>query len=326
MAAPLIYGLGYVRIWQADVEAWRAFGEQVVGMSASRDEHGTTLLRMDDWVARVIVEASPRSSDVRDAGEPAGRDRDAPLSERVAIGWECPSAEAWSTARAALEGAGIAIEDGSGPTPWCRDSFSFVDPSGFRSELFYGGKRDPATHFVSPRGVRFVTGNQGMGHVTVFARDASRTIDLYTQLLGFQIREAKTSDDGSLRMAFLSPGPREHSLALIASEDESRLAHVLIEVADLDDVGRAMDRCLDGLAPMTVSIGRHWNDEMISFYLRSPSGFDFEYGFGGRRAVSAEWSRGEQGGSGRTSSWGHRRVDAEGRLGPQLGSQPGPRS
>ena len=33
---------------------------------------------------------------------------------------------------------------------------------------------------------------------------------------------------------------------------------------------------------MTVSLGRHTNDEMISFYLRTPSGFDIEYGFGGK--------------------------------------------
>jgi 3,4-dihydroxy-9,10-secoandrosta-1,3,5(10)-triene-9,17-dione 4,5-dioxygenase len=101
---------------------------------------------------------------------------------------------------------------------------------------------------------------------------------------------------------------------------DGQLMHILIEVADLDSVGRAMDRCLDGAAPMSVTLGRHWNDEMVSFYVRTPSGFDVEYGYGGRRIDAAEWSRRAQGGSGAVSLWGHRIVRPDGTLGPQIGS------
>jgi 3,4-dihydroxy-9,10-secoandrosta-1,3,5(10)-triene-9,17-dione 4,5-dioxygenase len=158
-----------------------------------------------------------------------------------------------------------------------------------------------------------------MGHVLVFANASAKSLDFFSRVLGFQVREAKSADDGTLRAVFLSPNQREHSLALIGTDEPSRLGHVLIEVSDFDAVGRAMDRCLDGLAPMTVSLGRHWNDQMVSFYLRTPSGFDIEYGFGGRRVAPEAWSRGEAGGSGLMSSWGHRRVGPDGRLGLQLG-------
>jgi 3,4-dihydroxy-9,10-secoandrosta-1,3,5(10)-triene-9,17-dione 4,5-dioxygenase len=309
-----IFGLGFLRVRRADLEGWRRFAEQVVGVMATDGGDGRLFLRMDDWVARFVVDGVDAGADLAGGWGSTG----ARVPE-VAIGWECRSEESWASARRAVEDAGVITADGSGPTPWCRDWFSFTDPSGFRCELFYGGRRDPATQYVSPLGVRFVTGDQGMGHITLFADEIAKSVDFYTKVLGFQVREGKLTDDGVLRAVFMSPNAREHSLALLATTDASRVGHVLMEVDDLDAVGRAMDRCLDGLAPMTVSVGRHWNDQMVSFYLRTPSGFDIEYGFGGKRATSEEWSRGEQGGSGLTSTWGHRRVMPDGRLGLQLG-------
>jgi 3,4-dihydroxy-9,10-secoandrosta-1,3,5(10)-triene-9,17-dione 4,5-dioxygenase len=309
MTSSPIFGLGYLRVHRADLEEWRRFAEHVIGLMAVPGGDGRLILRMDDWVARFVV----------DEGDAEPSTGPAPRVTNASIGWECRSEEAWESARRAVEDAGVITAGGGGPTPWCRDWFSFTDPSGFRCELFYGGRRDPATQYVSPLGVRFVTGDQAMGHVTVFADECAKSVDFYSKVLGFQVREGKLADDGTLRAVFLSPNAREHSLALLSSADESRVGHVLLEVEDLDAVGRAMDRCLDGLAPMTVSIGRHWNDQMVSFYLRTPSGFDIEYGFGGRRATPEEWSRGEQGGSGLTSTWGHRRVLPDGRLGLQLG-------
>ena len=304
-----VFGLGYVRVWEADLDQWQQFAEGVLGMMGERDGDGRLLVRMDDWIGRFIAEEG-RASFAQDSGSTV---------PNVAIGWECTSEEAWASARRAVDDAGVHTEDGDGPTAWSRDWFGCTDPSGFRCEFFYGGKQDPASHFVSPRGVSFVTGEQGMGHVLLFANAAAKSLDFYSRVLGFLVREAKSAGDGTLRAVFLSPNQREHCLALLGSADASRLGHVLIEVSDIDSVGRAMDRCLDGLAPMTVSLGRHWNDQMISFYLRTPSGFDIEYGFGGRRVVPERWSRGEQGGTGLMSSWGHRRVGPDGRPGLPLG-------
>ncbi len=304
-----IFGLGYIRVWEADLVQWQQFAEGVLGMMGERDGDSRLLIRMDDWVGRFIVES----------GRAGFADRPGPVVPTVAIGWECVSEEAWASARRAIDDAGVHTEDGDGPTAWCRDWFACIDPSGFRCEFFYGGKRDPATQFVSPRGVGFVTGDQGMGHVLVFANAPAKSLDFYSRALGYQVREGKSADDGTLRAAFLSPNQREHSLALLATDEPSRLGHVLIEVSELDAVGRAMDRCLDGLAPMTVSLGRHWNDQMISFYLKTPAGFDIEYGFGGRKVAPERWSRGEQGGTGLMSTWGHRRIGPDGRPGLPLG-------
>jgi 3,4-dihydroxy-9,10-secoandrosta-1,3,5(10)-triene-9,17-dione 4,5-dioxygenase len=75
----------------------------------------------------------------------------------------------------------------------------------------------------------------------------------------------------------------------------------------IDDVGRAHDRAVAAGLPITTSLGRHANDEMFSFYVRSPAGFDVEIGCGGR-LVDAAWTpnRFVEG-----DVWGHEGLTAE---------------
>ena len=53
------------------------------------------------------------------------------------------------------------------------------------------------------------------------------------------------------------------------------------------------------------SLGKHTNDQMISFYLITPSGFEVEYGFGGREIDDATWVPSRHTA---TSTWGHERL------------------
>lgn len=302
-----VISLGYVVVHSDELDGWREFATRVLGMSAHDGSSGALLLRMDDRVARIIVGPPPA-------------DHSAAAKGPFVVGWECPSEAEWQRCAEAIEKAGIAITAAS-ETSWYTEAFSCLDPAGVQCEFFYGGKIDPATHFVSPLGVTFVTGAQGLGHVTISTPRCREAAEFYNGVLDFQVRETKiTGDERTWRWAFLSPSEREHSIAVMDTGRDGQLMHILIEVADLDSVGRAMDRCLDGSAPMSVSLGRHWNDEMVSFYVRTPSGFDVEYGYGGRRVDSAEWSRRAQGGSGAVSLWGHRIVRSDGTLGPQIGS------
>jgi hypothetical protein len=38
-----------------------------------------------------------------------------------------------------------------------------------------------------------------------------------------------------------------------------------------------------------MNLGKHTNDHMVSFYLRTPSGFNVEYGWGAREMDDATW-------------------------------------
>ena len=54
--------------------------------------------------------------------------------------------------------------------------------------------------------------------------------------------------------------------------------------------------------PVARTLGRHTNDRMISFYARTPSGFEVEYGWGGHLVDDASWEPAELTA---VSSWGH---------------------
>src|SRR5216684_7374210 len=74
------------------------------------------------------------------------------------------------------------------------------------------------------------------------------------------------------------------------------------DVCSSDLVGRALDRCARRGAPVSASLGRHANDLMVSFYVRTPGGFDIEYGTDGRLVDDATWVSRE---TTAISLWGH---------------------
>ena len=51
----------------------------------------------------------------------------------------------------------------------------------------------------------------------------------------------------------------------------------MLELNEFDDVGHTYYKCQDEGVPMSMNLGKHTNDHMLSFYLVSPSGFDIEY-------------------------------------------------
>ena len=165
---------------------------------------------------------------------------------------------------------------------------------------------------MSPYGNRFVTGRQGLGHVVlpVAAADES-ALRFYTEVLGFRLRDSMRlapellgrPAGPPLWMRFLGCNPRHHSLALAPFPAPAGIVHLMIEVGSLDDVGRALERCGRRGAPVSATLGRHANDLMVSFYVRTPGGFDIEYGTDGRLVDDATWISRE---TTAISLWGHR--------------------
>jgi 3,4-dihydroxy-9,10-secoandrosta-1,3,5(10)-triene-9,17-dione 4,5-dioxygenase len=292
----LIGSLGYLRIESADVAAWREFGVRVLGMVEGRGpEEGALYLRMDDFPARLVI-------------LPGSRDR------LLAAGWEVADAAALAAVRLALAEAGVAVKPGTHEEAAARrvgEMLRFDDPAGNAVEVFCGAALEhrPA---VSPYGNQFVTGNMGMGHVVLpVAGAAHAALAFYTDVLGFRLRDSMRMPaefvggkpgDPPAWFRFLGCCPRHHSLALAPMPAEAGIVHLMIEVAALDDVGRALERCTRRGAPVSASLGRHANDLMVSFYVRTPGGFDIEYGTDGRLVDDATWVSRE---TTAVSLWGH---------------------
>ena len=292
----MIRSLGYLRIESADVAAWREFGVRILGMVEGRGpEEGALYLRMDDFPARLVI-------------VPGARER------LLASGWEVAGAGELAAVGHALADAGVAVK---AATPEelaarrVREMLRFDDPAGNAIEVFCGAALEhrPA---VSPYGNQFVTGDMGLGHVVLpVAGAADAALAFYTGVLGFQQRDSMrmpaefvggAPGDPPAWFRFLGCCPRHHSLALAPMPAEAGIVHLMIEVAALDDVGRALDRCARRGAPLSASLGRHANDLMVSFYVRTPGGFDIEYGTDGLRVDDATWVSRE---STAVSLWGH---------------------
>ncbi|GIF22817.1 3,4-dihydroxy-9,10-secoandrosta-1,3,5(10)-triene-9,17-dione 4,5-dioxygenase [Actinoplanes tereljensis] len=292
----LIRSLGYLRVEATDVPAWREFGVKVLGMVEGRGpDPSAVYLRMDDLPARIVV-------------VPGSRDR------LAASGWEVASPSSFAQLVTAFEEAGVAVKVAGADELADRRVAQMVavdDPSGNRLEFFSGAALDtrPA---LSAYGTRFVTGTQGMGHVVLPAFDDAASLHFWTEILGFRLRDTMRlvpehiglpHTDEALWMRFLGCNPRHHSVALAPIPAPSGLIHLMTETATIDDVGLAIDRCVKNKAPLISTLGRHANDDMISFYVRTPSGFDIEYGFGGLTVDDHTWVARQ---TTAHSVWGHR--------------------
>ena len=177
------------------------------------------------------------------------------------------------------------------------------DPAGVELELFTGPliSQEP---FASPSGTRFVTGDQGFGHVVLFVREYAQCLEFYQTLLGFRTSDWLVMD--GVHITFLHCNPRHHSLALAKAEEGPRLLHFMLQTETLDEVGYAYDRCAAGGSRLMKTIGLHANDRMISFYVKTPSGVDVEYGCHGLRIDDdASWHAST---IPAPSLWGHKKL------------------
>jgi len=278
-----IRGLGYIGIDVIDVEKWRSYGE-LLGMMVTGDDTGLRL-RIDERPFRVLVAASDSHDGLAFAG------------------WELPDAASLECAATELAAAGITTVTAT--IDECdqrrvRGLIRATDPNGFALELFHGPIHDHE-RFVSPTGVSgFVTGSHGMGHIVLACPDPAHSVAFYTQVLGFRVSDYwRPGDDDVI---FLHCNQRHHSLALVPAA-EAALYHFMLEARTLDDVGYTLDRHHETGAPISMDLGRHTNDKMVSFYSRSPSGFDVEFGYDGLLIDETTWTVTE---ITKPSLWGHR--------------------
>ncbi|MEU1574180.1 VOC family protein [Streptomyces collinus] len=82
---------------------------------------------------------------------------------------------------------------------------------------------------------------------------------------------------------FYRCNPRTHCLAYTIVPGHKGVHHLAIEGTHMDDVGRAWDLVQERELPITTTLGRHMPDTLISFYMRTPTGFDIECGAQGER-------------------------------------------
>ena len=292
-----IKSLGYLGVSSQLTEDWRNFAGSVMGLedvSARLNAgDGELFFKMDDHPFRLFVEPG--------------------TEERLAVcGWETNSEQGLQDVADRLTAAGVDFTWGSEELIAKRrvqNLLSFTDPDGNGHEAYWGVVSDFA-HLNSPAGVsRFVTGDQGMGHVVLPAPNFDATTQFFTDVLGFglsdlmKIRFTPDPNEPVKRLWFMHCNRRHHSLALFEMPMPAGCVHMMVEVPSVDEVGLCNDRRIAADVKLSGTLGRHANDHMVSFYMRSPTGFDVEFGAEGR--TIEDWSDYQVFESTVPSFWGH---------------------
>lgn len=283
--------LGYVGIEASDLNAWQRFAVDLLGMQlASADEH-RLVLRTDNRAQRIVIEKGQRD-------------------DLAFAGFECANTDHLKAMAEHIRAQGFVIEEGSPELATARAVEALYvteDPEGNRVELYCGPAITDAPFTSSCLHSGFVTAGEGVGHYFLICRQDRQTLmDFYVNILGMKVSDyirQELAPGMVADAAFMHCNRRHHTLAIAALPIPKRMHHLMIEVDDMADVGAAYDRCLDANVPIEKTLGMHPNDQMLSFYATSPSGFAVEFGWGGIKVDDANWSIKSYD---KLSSWGHR--------------------
>src|SRR3954454_10652085 len=264
-----LQALGYVGFGSSALEGWRQFGTGLVGLQAVERSSSLLAVRMDDRKQRIVL------------------DRSLPEGERF-FGWELADAATLEALAAKLEAAAVGVT----PEPAALADnrrvsrlISFRDPAGNRLEAFYGAEID-TTPFCPGRSISgFRTGPLGIGHAVLTVENIDPMMAFYVDVLGFGLSDYI---EKPFRAYFFHVNARHHSLALIET-GKNGMHHLMVELFSLDDVGQSYDVAMMQPDRIGVTLGRHTNDFMTSFYAKTPSSFMIECGWGGREIDPSTW-------------------------------------
>ena len=307
-----IRSLGYAGFGAPDPLVWLSYATDILGLMPARacagedwgvpvigpgpasggtgiSSDGAVYLKMDDWQWRIAIHPSQENAGL------------------LYFGLEVASKIELEEAVRELEAAGVEADMGTPEQARSRSVTGIAytrDPEGNSIELFYGPTID--RKFESPLGVRFVAGANGIGHVNLLVSELEKSQDFYTRVLGFRLSDY-IAFGGSNSANFYHCNTRHHSIGLLKVGGAVGVHHLMLEVSDIDMVGACLDRVTAADIPVTSTLGRHVNDQMLSFYMSSPFGFEVEIGCD-PLLIDEQWTANEfvEG-----DIWGHKGTDPE---------------
>ena len=277
----MITQLGYMGLAVSDLLSWERYATRVLGMGVRQIGGGISYLTMDDHHHRIVLHG----------GSP---------DDLAYLGWQVDTPAALATVSEKLRSVGVSVYHADAVELAVRkvsDLVWFEDLNGVRHEIYVGPLKVSNEPFKPGRPIsRFVTGDLGLGHAVVWAvTDLEESTRFYVDVLGLRVSDyIDLSIDlpGLGNAVFFHCNARHHSFAVLESPGRRRaktLDHFMVEVNSIDDVGSCFDILDEEGVALATTLGRHTNDEMLSFYMITPSGFRVEYGWGGRLIDDETW-------------------------------------
>ncbi|WP_300427608.1 VOC family protein [uncultured Thalassolituus sp.] len=285
--------IGYLVIQSQKLDEWQRFFHDGIGLHEAERTGERLAYRFDRHERRIMVEKG-KAEDIS------------------ALGIHVQSDEAMKEVLQRLSAKAIPVTATSGKSAVIRgvhSYYSFKGPKGLTLELYRSPilSEEPLNMKVSG----IVTGDSGMGHLAI----TSRTPEI---MLGFwhEIFDARISDyidekiaGVELDITFLRFNERHHSIAVASTKGvrldpiRTQAQHVNLVADTMDDLVGAFRRLKQLGFEMAHEIGQHPNDKELSFYVITPSGFEWELGFDALKVNENDWAVERFKG---ISLWGHK--------------------
>jgi 2,3-dihydroxybiphenyl 1,2-dioxygenase len=267
---PDIFGnihLGYIVIETGKFADWRRFGRDAISMHLDETLPDVMTFRLDDNECRFCCSA------------------DRPRTPRPWVQVDDHSTFDEIVSRVARHG--VPISEEAQRKPRCAVSSACAVPGTNRlaQEIFTSARTsDTAGNAV---GGGFVTGEFGMGHVAITTKKPQQMRGYYDTVFDARLSDYidETISGVKLKIRFLRVNERHHSVAIAAvnrlpvNPIRTRIQHLNIQVADLDDMTASYKRVKELGFDMALGVGQHTNDKELSYYAITPSGFEWEVGW-----------------------------------------------
>jgi 2,3-dihydroxybiphenyl 1,2-dioxygenase len=267
-----IYGIAYVGYESPNAKQMRDFGPEVFafGLNESRADD-SVYLTMDDREYRIAV-------------HPGEVDR------MAYIGLEMKDKWAWENGVETLRSAGFEVTVGDTDLEAQRGVYGvaqFEDPAGWPHELVYG-------HAYTTGGWRgggrphagFQSEKYGLGHTVLSAANHDEVDRYCRDTMGYRWY-VQGVRKGFASFWRFNNNNLSHNIAYAINPNHkygdtaTSVPHIGVYCNTLDDVGIAWDVVSEQYPErVKMTLGRHMQDPVVSFYTKTPAGFVIEYIWG----------------------------------------------
>ena len=287
--------LGYIVIETDRFADWRRFGRDAIGMDLDETFRDVMRFRLDDNECRFLLQRGP-AEDV------------------TALGWHIDDHSTLDEILTRVTRHGVPIKEGTAEEAALRGVerlMRFPGPNGLAQEIFVRARCSDTPPDMAVRG-GFVTGEGGIGHVAVTSKKPQQIRGYYNTVFDARLTDYidETISGLKLKIRFLRVNQRHHSVAVAAvnrlpiNPIRTRVQHLNVQVADLDDMTASYQRVKELGFHMALAVGQHTNDKELSYYAMTPSGFEWEVGWNPIVVDEKTWEPSTHRG---ISIWGHTR-------------------
>jgi len=293
--------LGYLVVESERFADWRRFGRDAIGMHLDDLDSDALRFRLDEQQCRFLL-------------------RRGPAEDVTALGWQVDDHETFDEILGRVHRCGVPVTVGTDEDAALRGVERLVripGPNGLAQELYTRAHIDGQ---LSVAGKGFVTGEFGLGHVAVTSTRPRQMRGYYNTLLDARLSDFidETMSGVKVKIRFLRVNRRHHSVAIAAvnrlpiNPIRTRVQHLNIQVAELDDLTDSYQRVRALGFDMALGVGQHTNDRELSYYAVTPSGFEWEVGWNPLVVDESTWKQTTHQG---ISIWGHEMQSSVDKLG-----------